>query len=205
MRVECVEVEGEGFDFSESRDRQIARPLRIDSKSAAKFPFGIVLLDELTGRLDHGARQREPVKIPDHNAASRPEPSARLSRRARTIEPMPALTSRHQIEIRRRKPSLLGWSFKVLDAHARRSIQFSRLLHQRNRSIERGDVASSERETASDSPGARAEIERANSVAYNSHSSQPIEKFVGGTGAMPPVVIRGFAEICAQLLVRDLR
>src|ERR1700730_17335217 len=84
VRVVRVEVERKRFDISESRYREIARPFRIDSASAAKLPFRIVLLDQLLSRLDHVARQRNPVEMPNHEPPAWTEHAPRLSRRTRT-------------------------------------------------------------------------------------------------------------------------
>src|SRR5580700_8265639 len=72
VRVYSVEVERKCLDTLETRDCQVAWPLRINSQAAAELPLRIVLLDQLLRRLDHAARQRNPVEVRDH------EPSARI-------------------------------------------------------------------------------------------------------------------------------
>src|SRR5258705_12011301 len=53
VRVDRVNVKRKRLDISESSDREIARPFRIDSPSAAKLPFRIWFLDQLLIPLDH--------------------------------------------------------------------------------------------------------------------------------------------------------
>src|SRR5882672_4641353 len=89
VRVDRVNVKRKRFDISESGDREIARPIRIDSASATKLPFRIVFLNQLLSRLDHVARQRNPIEMSDHQSPARKEQPPRLGCSAWTIEPMP--------------------------------------------------------------------------------------------------------------------
>src|SRR5580692_6395196 len=172
----------------------------MNSESAAELPFRIMLLDQLLGRFNHVAGQRNPVEMRDHEPSTWFQHAPRLQGSARTIEPMPALPSRYEIEVRRGQSSLFRCCIHVFQDDACASIQLGRLLHQWRRSIESGSVASAKRETARDRPGPRSEVERAHSGFQDSRCCQPLEKFVGKPCAMTSIVARGLAEIGAQFL-----
>jgi hypothetical protein len=122
-----------------------------------------VFFDQLLRRLDHVAGQRNPVEVSDDERTAGLQDSPRLGGCARTIEPMPALPRRYQIELRCRQSSFFRRRIDVRDNDARDSIEFRRLLHQRRRTVEPRNFASAQRQSARNRPGAGAQIERAHS------------------------------------------
>ena len=206
MRVDSFEIEGERLNIAETRQS----PCR--AAIADGFPFrrrsSISDCASRSASPSHRpcCRQRNPVEVRDHDSSAGLQHSPRLRCRARTIEPMPALSRRHEVEARSRQSGLLGRRVDV--AHRRRPprdrasplapsaapIDRARYVRIRAARVRARWCRFRCRDRARAFPRRRIPID-----ASRSKNSS------GKARAMAPVVARGFAEIGSQSLNRDFR
>src|ERR1700732_544362 len=118
---------------------------------------------------------------------------------------MPALPRRDDVESTRRQACFFGARYDAAHRDAGLTVDTLRFIEKRLRNIERGDLASAQREAARQCAGARTEVEKVIPSPDRAVAKLQVEKPRREAGAMPPVISGGLPEIVRfHSLVRKL-
>ena len=155
----------------------------------------MVRCDQLLGRLHEVSGKGDPIEVGDDEASVGAEDAGRFPRRARTVEPVPALAGRHHVDRPGAELGLLGRRLPVLDLDARLGVEPPRLREHGTGRIDPDHLASPAREAAGERTRPRPEVDDDLARYTDPDEGEPIEQRGGEPGAVLPVVLGRLAEI----------
>ncbi len=145
----------------EAGEGDIPQPCGMDPRASPEAPGRVVMLNQLLRRLGDIARQGDPVEMGDEEPASGNKQTANLLRRARPVEPVPALPRGDPIEALSGKAGLLGRCQPELHGETFAGRQPPGLLQEGRGDIDPGDQAAPGGEASRHGARAGAEIHNA--------------------------------------------